>query len=73
MLHSNASCLAVSGMFSMMDRLVVWAEVWGPLLLSKHPSNIYDSPRWPNTGKEGTCNGLVFLNLKKKNPNKICI
>lgn len=35
MFHSNVSCLAVSGMFFMMDWLVVWTEVWRPLLLSK--------------------------------------
>lgn len=68
MLHSNASCWAVSGMFSMMDRLVVWAEVWGPLLISKHPRNIYD---WPNTGKEGTCNGLAFLDLETQNQQNL--
>lgn len=48
MLESNVSCLAVKGMFSMMDRLIVWTEVLGPLLISTHPRNTYDLTQWPN-------------------------
>ncbi len=53
----------------MMDRFVVWTEVWRPLLISRRPSNIYVLLHWPSSGSPnwGRRN-IVLLNLK--NPKK---
>lgn len=40
----------VSGMFFMMDQLVVWTKVWRQLFIDRSPSNIYNLPHLQSDG-----------------------
>lgn len=47
----------------MMDRLVVWTELWRPLLMSRRPNYIYDLPHWSSSGTQNSWKEEPEINI----------